>query len=315
MIISASRRTDIPAFYSDWFMGRLKEGYALVPNPRNPGRIGRVAISPQNVDCIVFWTKNPLPMLGRFGALDNMGYAHYTQFTLTPYGTDIEPLLPPKSSLLQAFTDMAALVGKQRCVWRYDPIFIDDKRSVAWHLAMFSKMCKKLENCTERCVLSFIDPYRHIGKSFRAMTTDEIHAIASGFSEIAAKHGIALFTCSEEIDLSDYEIGHSACIDQTLIEKIIGCSIKAKTDANQRAACCCVESVDLGAYDTCPHGCTYCYATFSRKTVLRRVQAHDPAAPMITGWPNGSEIITDRTTTSQKIAQISLLDQGVLTLP
>ena len=306
MIISASRRTDIPAFYSTWLMNRLKEGYVLIPGPRNPNRLGRVDLTPQNVDCIAFWTKNPAPMLGRLPELDIMGYNYYIQFTLTPYGTDSEPNLPPKADLLRTFIRMSEQIGALRSVWRYDPVMVDENHPIEWHLKRFSEMCEALRGYTERCVFSFVDPYKSLNDRYRALARDEMLAIAAGFSQIAGKCDIALFTCAEEIDLSEYGIGHSACVDRDLIERIIGCRIAAKKDANQRASCCCIESVDIGAYDTCPHGCAYCYATSSRNTVLRRIAQHDPLAPMLTGYPRGDETITDRTTPSQKINQLTL---------
>ena len=306
MIISASRRTDIPAFYSEWFMNRLKEGYALIPNPRNTDRLGRVELSPENVDCIVFWTKNPIPMFDKLEALEKMGYKYYFQFTLTPYDKSIESNLPSKSELIQAFSRLSKKTSAERVVWRYDPIIIDEKHSVAWQIEKFSEMAEQLKAYTKRCIISFVDPYKSIGDTFRSLTINEMTAVASEFSSVAKKYNVALFTCAEAIDLSQYGISHASCIDKNLIERIIGSTINAKSDANQRAACRCIESVDIGAYDTCPNGCTYCYATSTQKTVLRRAHAHDSNAPMITGYPTGNEIVTERTTPSQKENQISL---------
>lgn len=306
MIISASRRTDIPAFYFDWFLNRLKEGFALMPNPRNADRLGRVELSSDKVDCIVFWTKNPLPMLDQLKQLDAMGYRYYIQFTLTPYDKAVERGLPPNADLIQAFTRLSKQTSSKQVVWRYDSVLIDREHTVDWQVEQFSRMCGALSTYTERCVLSFIDPYKSLGNTFRAMTPREMAAIAAGFSKIAAQYGLPLFTCAEEIDLSAYGIAHGACIDKGLVEGIVGSEITAKSDANQRAACRCIQSVDIGAYDTCPHGCTYCYATSSRKTVLERVAAHDPKAPMLTGWPRGDEIVTDRTTLSQIADQLRL---------
>lgn len=167
-------------------------------------------------------------------------------------------------------------------------------------------MSKMLKDATRRCTISFIDHYKNMGKQFRTLNRDEMTAIASGFSDLARQCGIALFTCAEEIDLSQYDIAHAACIDQNMIEQIVGCPIRAKTDTNQRAACRCIESVDIGVYDTCANGCAYCYATSSQKTVLRRIRAHDPKAPMLTGYPTGNEMITDCTTPSQKEHQMRL---------
>ena len=304
MIISASRRTDIPAFYSEWFFARLKEGHALIPNPRNPNRLSRVELSPENVDCIVFWTKNPIPMLDSFEQLDEMGYRYYVQFTLTPYEKTVEANLPLKTELIKAFIKMSE--RKNAVVWRYDPIFIDDRHSVEWHITQFSAMCEALSSHAERCFLSFVDPYKSIGIKFRALTTDEMQAISAGFSGIARQHGITLYTCAEQIDLSGYGIAHGSCIDKNLIERIIGSSINAKNDASQRTECRCIESVDIGAYDTCPNGCAYCYAVSSQKTLLHHIDAHDPNAPMLTGYPEGNEIVTNRTTPSQKENQMSL---------
>ncbi len=306
MIISASRRTDIPAFYSEWFMNRLREGYTLVPNPRNPSRLGKVNLLPDIVDCIVFWTKNPRPMFDKMDELDRMGYSYYIQFTLTPYDKSIEKYLPPKEKLIDTFVEMSQRISRKRSVWRYDPIIIDERFSVQWHIEQFAIMCEKLHRYTNCCILSFVDPYKSIGDRFRGLTNNEIYAVAAGISKIAKAHAISLFTCAEKIDLSKYGIQHGACINQSLIEQIIGSPIKAKNDTNQRTDCCCIEAVDIGAYDTCPHGCAYCYATSSKKMMEHFVATHDPLAPMIIGYPRGDEIITDRTTVSQKINQISM---------
>ena len=304
MIISASRRTDIPACYAEWFMNRLNAGYAMMPNPRNPNRIGRVSLSPDIVDCIVFWTKNPAPMLPMLAQIEKMGYAFYFQFTLTPYGSDIEADLPPKAELESTFITLSRTIGAERVQWRYDPIIVDSTHTIHWHTAQFERLCQALHGATTRCIISFVDPYKSLGNAFRALTNSEIFLLAERFSGIAAAHGISLFTCAEAIDLSAYGLSHASCIDQGIIERIIGSSIIAKPDRNQRPGCGCIESVDIGAYDTCGNGCRYCYATDSRQRALAALEQHDPSAPMLTGYPQGHEIITDRTTASQRDAQI-----------
>lgn len=306
MIISASRRTDIPAFYSEWFFRRLNEGCVLIPNPRNPRRLGRVNLSPDNVDCIVFWSKNPRPMIDRWEQLDAMGYPFYVQFTLTPYGKDIERNLPSKEQLIRDFIQLSEKIGAQRLVWRYDPIFIDKDHPVSWHIEQFSRMCHELQSHTCRCIISFMDVYRNNRTRFHNMTQEEMRQVALGLSQVAKRYRLPLFTCAEEIDLSAYDIQHASCVDRGLIGQIAGCPIDAKKDAGQRASCGCIASVDIGAYDTCGNGCAYCYATFSQSRVLQRMATHDPAAPMLTGWPTGDETITDRTAPSQKISQLSL---------
>jgi hypothetical protein len=306
MIISASRRTDIPALYSEWFLKRLEVGFAMMPNPRNPRRLGRVELSPEVVDCIVFWTKNAAPMLDKLRQIETMGYPFYFQFTLTPYGQSVEANLPPKTKLAETFTELARRIGAERVVWRYDPIMIDAKHPVHWHFEQFSQLCDKLYSFTRRCVFSFIDPYKKIGSGFRAIRHEEMIAVASGFSEIAARYDLGLFTCAEEIDLDEYGIGHFSCIDRELIEQIIGYGLTLNRDKNQRPACRCVESVDIGVYDTCVNGCVYCYATSGDGSALRHRENHDKNASMLTGYPVGDEIVTDRTVPSHKESQLRL---------
>ena len=306
MIISASRRTDIPAFYSEWFMGRLKEGHVLVPNPYNAKSLRYVKLTPQNVDCIVFWTKNPLPMLDKFTQIDKMGYSYYTQFTLTPYDKTVEPNLPPKIKLINAFSEMSKKTSDERVVWRYDPVIIGANHTVKWHIDKFCKMCHELQGFTKRCVLSFVHPYKSLKNRFRAATKSEMTAIADSFSAIAKQYGITLFTCAQQLGFSKYGIERGACIDKELIEQIIKSRIAAKKDLNQREACHCIRSVDIGAYDTCINGCTYCYATSDKNTALNRIKAHDPDAPMILGYPKGDEAILNSTMKSQKIGQLSM---------
>lgn len=307
MIISASRRTDIPALYSQWLMNRLEEGYVLVPAPYRTGTLNRIQLSPENVDCLVLWTKNPEPMLNKQARLDAMGYPYYFQFTLTPYGRDIEPGLPEKAVLEKTFQELAKRCGKERVVWRYDPVLLDEKHTIAWHTEQFRRMCECLADSTSRCVFSFVDAYRK--SPFRTLTLAEMIEISSAFSSIVKDYSLQLFTCAEQVDLSQFGIAHSACIDQNLIEQVIGCPISATRDKNQRAACRCIEAVDIGAYDTCIHGCTYCYGTSGAAAVQRRFSAHDPRSPIIFGWPSGNEVIRDRTMPSQKQLQTSIFDR------
>ena len=278
MIISASRRTDIPALYSEWFMHRLREGYVSVTNPFNAAQVKRVSLARADVDCFVFWTKNPSPMLPFLDEIREKGYPFFFQFTLTPYGRDVERNLPDKDALLQTF---AALAAKAQVVWRYDPILLTDELTVDWHLRQFAAFCERLRPHTERCVLSFLDMYRGMDKRFHAVTDNEMHALACGLAGIAKRHDLPLYACAEEIDFTSYGILPSACIDRSLVEAAAGRPIAVKPDKNQRPACNCLASADIGAYGTCTNGCAYCYATKSEKTALRRFQTHNPLSPSL----------------------------------
>ncbi|WML34528.1 DUF1848 domain-containing protein [Clostridium sp. OS1-26] len=311
MIISASRRTDIPAFYSDWFINRLKDGYALIKNPRNPNRSSRVMINSDVVDCIVFWTKNAKPMLSKLNTIDAMDYKYYFQFTITPYDKKIEKGLPPKQEIMETFKRLSDKIGSHRAVWRYDPVIVSKEFSVQYHLDTYGKMADVLGDYTDRCIFSFIDLYAKVRESTKGIVDYEVNElnmkrVAEGFSRIAKTHQYTLSTCSEEIDLSAYGITHASCIDKGIVEKIIGFPINAKKDANQRLACGCIESVDIGSYDCCSHGCIYCYATTSQNTVINNMRKHNKNSSILIGEPSREDKVTNRDAKSFKTAQISL---------
>ena len=307
MIISASRRTDIPAFYSDWLLRRLEQGHVFTPNPRNPQQAGTVRLSPEHVDCIIFWTKNPEPMLDKLARLDALGYRYYFSFTLTPYGRDIEKALPPKARIIETFKRLADRLGPARVDWRYDPVMVGGNCSVEWHLERFDELCAALSRHTQRCIMNFVKPYRHIASRITPMDGEAIRATALGLAEVAFAHRIPLYNCTEQWDLRAQGIASASCIDRAKIESLTGWPIAVKKDSGQPAICNCVESVDIGMYDTCPHGCAYCYATMSEQAVHRRMAAHDPASPMLTGWPTGRERVTDRTRPLLRDQQLRLL--------
>ncbi|MBU5440322.1 DUF1848 domain-containing protein [Tissierella sp. MSJ-40] len=312
MIVSASRRTDIPAFYSEWLLNRLREGYVLVSHPRRSGHYSRVVFNPKVVDCIVFWTKNPLPMLGKLMDIEDMGYPFYFQFTLTSYDSKIECGLPPKRELLKTFQKLSEQIGANRVVWRYDPLILSNTLDVSYHLRSFEQMAAILKGKTNRCIFSFLDFYPKVRTAMKGISPmkfdiSSIKQIAEGFSAIAQRYGITLSTCSEPVDLSQYGISHASCIDQSMIENTIGCKIKAKKDPNQRLACGCIESVDIGTYDSCMHGCVYCYADSGRSMATLNMARHNPASPILIGEVEKAAIITERDVKSLKDFQLRFI--------
>ena len=209
MIISASRRTDLPAFYPAWLLRRLQEGFCLVPNPLNPKQVSRVSLSPQDVDAIVFWTKNPAPLLNALPEL--VAYPYYFQFTLTPYGKNIEPGLPAKRELVETFQTLSRQIGRERVVWRYDPILLTAEWNVERHARAFREMMAELAPYTDTCVLSFVDLYRKTERNTRSigllsLTMDTMREIAARFADIAAGTGVRLQSCAEELDLARVSI-------------------------------------------------------------------------------------------------------------
>jgi hypothetical protein len=311
VIISASRRTDIPAFYSEWLMNRLREGYALVPNPRDPSHYRRITLTPDVVDCIVFWTKNPAPMLSKLPEISQMGYPFYFQFTLTPYGKEMECNLPSKCGLLKTFQALSNLLGANRIVWRYDPVIFTETMDIGYHRRHFEQTARALEGYTHRCIFSFLDLYpkvkRHLqGSGCTQIQAQEMLRIAESFSEIAQKHRMRLFCC-EQVDLNQFGIAHASCIDASMVEDILGCRINVRKDANQRPACGCIESIDIGSYDCCPHGCKYCYGASSPENIQKNYALHDPSSPVLTGRMPDASIITEKAMVSVKDHQLRLI--------
>lgn len=264
MLISASRRTDIPAFYSEWLVNRLQEGFVLTRNPRNYRQVSRIALDPGAVDGLVLWTKNPGPMLDRLSALEP--YTYYFQFTLTPYGREVEPGLPDKERvLIPLFQELARRIGKERLVWRYDPIFFSHTYTPARHLELFHQMAARLEGCTEECVISFLDFYKNTerqmsGLGLLELPPEERAVFLRKLSQATASYGLTLKACAEDPSLEALGVQSSRCIDAARLERIGGRPVPAGRDRNQRPRCGCAASVDIGVYNTCPHGCRYCYA-------------------------------------------------------
>ena len=291
MIISCSRRTDIPAFYSGWFMNRIREGFVQVRNPMNAKQVRRVSLAPEEVDCMVFWTKDPAPLLDKLHLIKD--YTYYFQFTLTPYDKDIEPHLPPKDQIMDTFVRLSDRIGPKRVIWRYDPILLSERITINNHLDQFGKMAGRLAGHTEKCIISFIDMYRHIssrmtGLSVRPPADSEMRHLAQGMAGIVRSSGMVMETCTEKIDLSDLGIKHGKCIDDRLISELTGKKMVAAKDKHQREFCGCVTSVDIGEYNTCAHLCQYCYANVSRKKIEKNRLLHNDHSTLLIGEINGS---------------------------
>lgn len=298
MILSASRRTDIPCYYGEWFMNRIREGYVCVRNPMNHRQISRIDIRPSVVDCIVFWTKNPVSLLPFLEELNGRGYRYYFQFTLTPYGRDLEKGLPDKESLTAIFAELGRRLGRERMVWRYDPIILNDFLSVSWHKKQFSYLCGLLADSTESVTISFVDLYAKLVRGgtdrLRIPDTAEEEELAAYFCREAANYGLAVKTCCERDDLAQFGVQKAACIDKVLIERITQGILKLSHDKGQRDGCGCYESIDIGAYDTCRNGCVYCYAIHGSAYVEETVRKHDPSGELLTGFVAEGEKVSLR---------------------
>jgi DNA repair photolyase len=297
LILSASRRTDIPAFYSDWFYNRIKAGFVCVRNPMNAKQISKIPVNKEVTDCIVFWTKNPEKMLPRLHELNEFNF--YFQFTLTPYNQTIEPFISDKTKIINTFKKLSNKIGSQRIIWRYDPILLSQNTDIEYHIKEFEHLAAQLKGYTQTCTISFIDMYPKIADNMmrvnaRKLSNYEIEQLAGSLAEIARSNHIQIKTCAEQAHLEQFGITHGKCIDNELIESIVGAKIKIEKDKNQRTLCQCVQSIDIGEYSTCPHACIYCYANSGQKQVHNKLKLHNPNSPLLIGEITANEQVTER---------------------
>lgn len=312
MIISASRRTDIPSYYSEWFFNRIKEGYVCVRNPMNIHQVGKISLSPDVVDGIVFWTKNPTPMLSRLDEISQ--YNYYFQFTVNSYSTDVESNIPSKNDvIIPTFQKLSKQIGKDRVIWRYDPILLNEKYTLEYHLTYFKMMADKLADYTEKCTISFIDIYRNIQKNISSLQicspfSEQQEEIVAKFVEIANEHRIYIDTCAEKVNFDKYGVKHAHCIDKERLERIGKYKLDVDKDKNQRDECGCVSSIDIGSYNTCKNGCLYCYANFSQKSVVANHSKHNPNSPLLYGDIESDDVVKERIIHSFRNNQLGLFD-------
>jgi hypothetical protein len=286
MIVSVSRRTDIAAFYSKWFLNRVRAGWCLVPNPFNANQVSRVSLCASDVDALVFWSRNPRPLIKNLSELDDLGLRYYFLFTLVGYPRPLEPGAPPPGRSIKTFLELSARLGPQRTIWRYDPIVLSQVSGIAFHEANFQKLARELRGAATRCVISFVRPYKKARSRMEAAATgctdpvdcesSQIRGLLQTISRIGRENRIEVFSCAMKEDFSPYGIHPSSCIDSQLISNLLGTEIVAPKDSYQRKECGCAASRDIGVYDTCLFGCSYCYATSSFERARANHARHDP---------------------------------------
>ena len=276
----------------------------------NIHQISKITLSPNVIDGIVFWTKNPIPMMQYLDELNN--YAYYFQFTVNAYGKDVEVNVPNKNDvIIPAFRKLSNRIGRDRVIWRYDPILLTEKYTIDYHVNYFNELAKRLSGYTHKCIISFVDLYRNTQAHLKELNIlplgeKEMYELAERLVEIANKNDLIVESCAEKINLEQFGIQHGHCIDCQLFEKILNCKINILKDKNQRLECGCMESIDIGAYNTCKNGCVYCYANFSKTTVIKNMGAHNPSSPLIFGEVMPDDKIVERKMYSLKKNQISI---------
>lgn len=309
MILNTGSRTDIPAYYSDWFYNRIKEGYVLVRNPYYPAQVTRYRLSPDVVDVLVFCTKNPEPMLARLKEL-----AEYTCFwfvTITPYGKEIEPYVPEKEKVLESFRKLSEQVGNSKMSWRYDPVFITEKYSIEYHIEQFGKMADFLAGYTNQCVVSFIDLYEKTRRNFpngKAVSPEEQERLINAISQIAKENNMQIHLCCENKALIRENVDAEGCLTKEVLENAIRCRLDVPKKKYARQECNCLLGADIGMYNTCGHGCLYCYANYDAKTVAENRKRHDVNSPFLIGYGREEDVIKEAGQKRWRDGQMWLFD-------
>jgi DNA repair photolyase len=296
MIISTGMRTDIPAFYSKWFINRIREGYVCTRNPYNESQVTKYILDEKVVDCICFCTKNPIPMLQYMDEIKK--FRQFWFVTITPYGRDIEPNVPPKEKIIEAFKTLSTALGKFGVAWRYDPVFYGAGWTREKHIAEFEKMAKALSGYTDTCVVSILDLYNKVKRNAPEIYPPEKQeqlVLLKEFVRIGRENGIKIKSCYEGTHLSAVGVDCSGCQTQADIERAIGVKLNVPARKNARGECNCLLGNDIGIYNSCGHLCKYCYANADRNTVLANMRRHSDTSPFLIGGNQPGDKVTTAT--------------------
>lgn len=294
MIINTGGRTDTVQYYSDWLLRRFAEGYVLSRNPLFPDKVTRYELTPDKVDCVVFCSKNYKPILPRLREITDR-FPAYFYYTITAYGKDVEPGVPSIEESIETLKELSALVGRERVAWRYDPVLLTREYTIRRHLDTFPWMARELAPYIDRCIFSFVEMYKKLETNMPEiipMSETERDALARGLGAAAAKLGMVIQTCGTNGDYTRYGIQASGCITLSILGKANHMEFRNLKHKGMREGCHCMESRDIGAYDTCLNGCKYCYANKNPRKAFENYEYHDPASPLLLGHLRPDDIVT-----------------------
>lgn len=293
MILFASGRTDIVAFYTKWFINRYREGYVDVRNPFYNSLVSRIYF--EDVDLLYFCTKNPLPIIPYLKEFDK---PILFNVTITPYKNDVEVNVPNKSLIIEGVKKIAEIIGKENVYVRYDPIFLSERYNLNYHIKAFERLCSLLDGVTNHIIISFIDDYKNVRKNMSSLkiitfTENDYKEIGINFSRIASKYNISCQTCFEKEDLVKYGFVKEDCLSKKMAYTLTG-KVYRKGRMRKENLCNCVEMVDIGFYNSCKHLCKYCYANYDEGKVLENFQNHNVNSSLLIGKLSDTDVIKIR---------------------
>lgn len=294
MIINTGGRTDTVQYYTNWLLNRFHEGYVLTRNPLFPNKVNRYELTPDKVDCVVFCSKNYKPILPRLHEITSRFHTYF-HYTITAYGKDVEPGVPSVNDSMQTLIELSNQVGRERVSWRYDPVLLTEKYTVSTHLQTFEYIASTLAPYIDRCIFSFVEMYKKLETNMPeliAITQQDKEAIAERFGAIAEKYRIAIQTCGTNGDYTRYGIQKSGCMTLDILGQANAIEFKNLKHKGSRHGCHCIESRDIGAYDTCMNGCKYCYANKNPRKAFENFKYHNPRSPLLLGELKQTDIVT-----------------------
>lgn len=294
MIINTGARTDTAQYYTEWLLNRFREGYVLTRNPMFPNKVTRYELCPETVDCVVFCSKNYAPLLPHIDEIKNRFHI-YCHYTITAYGKDVEPGVPDIETSIETLKKLSKAVGRQRISWRYDPILLTETYTIERHIKTFEAMAEHLSGHIDRCIFSFVELYKKLKYNMPEiipMTEKDKDILAQNLGAIAKKYGMTIQTCGTNGDFSRYGIASSGCLTLDIIGRANNIAFRSLKHKGMREGCHCIESRDIGAYDTCPNGCRYCYANQSPQKALENYRRHDPNSPLLLGSLGPDDVVT-----------------------
>lgn len=295
MIVNVGGRTDIVNHYTEWLLNRLDEGSACVRNPLFPHKVSRCQLDPSVVDCIVFRSKNYRPILPHMADIADR-YGVYCFYTITAYGTDIEPNIPGIDESIDTLLELSRIVGPQRVVWRYDPVLLTDDYSPDVHAETFDRIAARVVGHVDRCVFSFVEQYDKLKKSlpgFILLNREKRSLVARKLGEAASARGLVLQACCQTGDYRSFGIERAGCATLATLGRANNCQFRSLKHKGVKPGCLCFESRDIGAYDTCPNGCLYCYANENAAKSLENFRRHDPASPLLDSSIGPDDTVTE----------------------
>lgn len=293
MIINTGARTDTVQYFTKWLLKRFEEGYVLTRNPLFLNKITRYELTLKKVDAVIFCSKNYAPILPFIKKISDK-FNTYFYYTITAYGKDVEPGVPSIEDSMETLIKLSEIVGKQRAAWRYDPVLLTQKYTTDYHINTFEYMAKTLAPYIDRCIFSFVEMYKKLEANMPEiilLTEDDKRLIAKNLGEIAKLNNIVIQTCGTKDDYSKYGIGVSGCMTLDILGKANGVEFKKLKHKGMRQGCGCIESRDIGAYDTCLNGCRYCYANKNHKKAFENYKFHDPNSPLLLGEIQEGDVI------------------------